>query len=222
MTTLLIVEDDPSFRQLVRIGLEDDGHTVIEAGDAETALYELSYREIDCALVDIRLPGMDGLTLIREIADRGAPPTIAVTAQQGSSETVAGLEAGADDYITKPVPMKELAARIAAVLRRAAVPAPPPPTGSLRMGPDSARFEKDGRPVSLTPTEHRLLLALASHPHMVRTREELLEAVWSRNALSDPRIVDVHVRRLRTKVEDDPGAPRHVLTVRGFGYRFVP
>lgn len=222
MPTLLLVEDDPTFRTLARIGLEDEGHVVIEAGDAEAALYELSFRPIDCVLVDIRLPGMDGLSLLREIAQRGSTPAIAVTAQQEPDEIVAGLEAGADDYVTKPVQMKELAARIRAVLRRAAWPAVALGTGSLVIHPDDGRVERAGQPVSLTPTERRLLLELASKPDVLRTREELLAEVWSRDALGDPRVLDVHIRRLRMKVEDDPSAPRHVRTVRGLGYRFIP
>ncbi len=222
MPTLLLVDDDPTFRILMRIGLEDEGHVVIEAPDAETALYELSFRSFDCVLVDIRLPGMDGLTLLREIAQRGSTPTIAVTAQQDPDEIVAGLEAGADDYVTKPVQIQELAARIRAVLRRASLPPVALGTGSLVIHPDGDRVERAGEPVSLTPTERRLLLELASTPGLLRTREDLLEQVWSRDALADPKVLDVHLRRLRVKVEDDPSAPRHLRTVRGLGYRFVP
>lgn len=222
MPTLLLVEDDPTFRSLARIGLEDEGHVVLEAEDAEAALYELSYRAVDCVLVDLRLPGMDGITLIREIAKRGSTPAIAVTAQQDPDEIVAGLEAGADDYVTKPVQIKELAARIRAVLRRVGAPPVAMTSGSLVIHPGGTGAERAGRPISLTPTERCLLVELASHPGELRTREELLERVWSRDALADPHVLDVHIRRLRVKVEEDPSAPRHVRTVRGFGYRFVP
>lgn len=222
MPTLLVVDDDPGFRSLLCLALRDEGHEVIEAPDAESALFELSHATVDAVLVDVRLPGMSGLDLMRELVKRGPTPIIAVTAQDDTEDVVAGLEAGADDYVTKPVAVKELAARVRAVLRRVASTQIEPVTSSLAFDPADGTLYRDGVAVPLTPLEHHLLVALASSPGELRTREELLGEVWHHDALTDPRVVDVLVERLRLKVEHDPADPQHLQSGGGFGYRFVP
>ena len=232
-----MVEDDERIRASTRLALEDEGYDVDEAETAEAALELFEARSPDVVLIDLMLPGMDGFECCRAIRRTSAVPIIMVTARSDTHDVVAGLEAGADDYITKPVVIKELAARIRAHLRRisrVAVLAGDgggPGTGAgaaewrfgdVEVAPDAGEVRKGGRPVHLTRTEFRLLCELAGHAGRVLSREQLLEAVWGYDYFGDSRLVDVHVRRLRTKIEDHPASPRHVVTVRGLGYKLAP
>jgi DNA-binding response OmpR family regulator len=221
-TRILAVEDDERIRTAVRMALEDEGWTVDEAASGEIALDVFAQRPADVVLIDLMLPGIDGFAVCRQLRRTSDVPIVMVTARADTHDVVAGLEAGADDYVTKPFQPKELSARIRALLRRAR----PPATGSteLRFGeleivPDEGVVRRRGAEVHLTKTEFRLLCELASLPGRVFSREQLLERVWGYDYFGDGRLVDVHVRRLRTKIETDPAVPRHVVTVRGLGYK---
>jgi DNA-binding response OmpR family regulator len=232
---ILMVEDDERIRTSTRMALEDEGYEVDEADTAESALEIFEGRAPDVVLIDLMLPGIDGFECCRAIRRTSAVPIIMVTARSDTHDVVAGLEAGADDYVTKPFVTKELAARIRAHLRRssqvATAPggsggAGPPGTavwtfGDVEVAPEAGEVRKSGRPVHLTRTEFRLLCELADNAGRVLSREQLLEAVWGYDYFGDSRLVDVHVRRLRTKVEDNPASPRHVVTVRGLGYKLA-
>ncbi len=221
-TRILSVEDDERIRTAVRMGLEDEGWTVDEAASGEDALQVFAERPADVVLIDLMLPGMDGFAVCRSIRKVSDVPILIVTARADTHDVVAGLEAGADDYVTKPFQPKELSARIRALLRRAR----PAASGTSRLSfgdleiiPDEGVVRRAGLDIHLTKTEFRLLCELASVPGRVFSREQLLERVWGYDYFGDGRLVDVHVRRLRTKVEADPAAPRHVVTVRGLGYK---
>ncbi len=223
--TLLLVEDDARIREALGLAMADEGYRVIEAGTGEEALALLSRdgAEPDVVLLDLMLPGMDGLTVCARIRERGDLPIIVVTARTGPNEVIAGLEAGTDDYVSKPVDAGELSARIRALLRRVRTGDPDVPSvvevGELSVRVAEGRVIRDGAEVPLTKTEFRLLCALVLARGAVVTREQLLERVWEYGYFGDTRLLDVHVRRLRRKIEPDPGQPTHVVTVRGVGYR---
>lgn len=222
---ILIVEDDDRLRTALRLALRDEGFEVDDVSDAETGLERMNTGEYDLVLVDIMLPGSSGLDLCRSIRQKSSVPIIIVTARDDSHDVVAGLEAGADDYVTKPFVIKELAARIRALLRRTR------PTddhsesmryGDLVIYPEQGRVTAGGEEVSLTRTEFLLLCELAQSPRRVLSRDVLLTNVWGYDYFGDGRVVDAHIRRLRTKIEPNPSDPRFVVTVRGLGYRFEP
>jgi DNA-binding response OmpR family regulator len=221
-TRILSVEDDERIRTAVKLALEDEGWTVDEAGSGEEAI-DLFHRSVpDVVLIDIMLPGIDGFELCRTLRKSSDVPIVMVTARNDTHDVVAGLEAGADDYLTKPFAPKELSARIRALLRRIR----PSGTaharlifGDLEIIPDEGKVLRSGEELHVTKTEFRLLCELAQNPGRVFSRESLLDKVWGYDYFGDGRLVDVHVRRLRTKVEADPANPRHVVTVRGLGYR---
>jgi DNA-binding response OmpR family regulator len=221
-TRILAVEDDERIRAAVKLALEDEGWTVSEAATGEDALTQFQQEPSDVVLIDIMLPGVDGFEVCRSIRRTSDVPIVMVTARADTHDVVAGLEAGADDYLTKPFAPKELSARIRALLRRARtseVSSPHLRFGDLEIVPDEGVVRRNGRDVHLTKTEFRVLVELAQSPGRVFSREVLLERIWGYGYFGDGRLVDVHVRRLRTKVESDPANPRHVVTVRGLGYK---
>ena len=224
---ILVVEDDERIRSSMRLALEGEGYDVDEAASGEEALDRFSAQAPDVALIDLMLPGMDGFECCRAVRRQSAVPIIIVTARTDTHDIVAGLEAGADDYVTKPFVAKELGARIRALLRRARPADDEPdrarPSATSSSSPTQGTLRrKDGTEVHCTRTEFRLLCELAANPNKVLSREQLLDRVWGYDYFGDGRLVDVHVRRLRTKVEPDPALPRHILTVRGMGYKLVP
>ena len=224
-TRILTVEDDERIRTAVKLALEDEGWDVEEAVDGEQALEAFTRHPADVVLIDIMLPGIDGFDVCRSIRRVSDVPIVMVTARVDTHDVVAGLEAGADDYLTKPFAPKELSARIRALLRRARS-ANPATThlqfDDLEIVPDEGTVTRKGETVHLTKTEFRLLVELAASPGRVFSREVLLERVWGYGYFGDGRLVDVHIRRLRTKIETDPANPRHVVTVRGLGYKLAP
>ena len=221
-TRILTVEDDERIRTAVKLALEDEGWTVEESETGEEALAAFERQSADVVLIDIMLPGLDGFEVCRRIRKNSDVPIVMVTARADTHDVVAGLEAGADDYLTKPFAPKELSARIRALLRRARASDPASPHlrfGDLEIIPDEGVVRRAGQEIHLTKTEFKLLVELASSPGRVFSREVLLERVWGYGYFGDGRLVDVHVRRLRTKVENDPANPHHVVTVRGLGYK---
>ena len=221
-TRILTVEDDERIRTAVRLALEDEGWEVEEADTGEDALQAFTRQPSDVVLIDIMLPGIDGFDVCRSIRRVSDVPIVMVTARADTHDVVAGLEAGADDYLTKPFAPKELSARIRALLRRARTIDLAPTHlrfGDLEIIPDEGIVLRDNAEVHLTKTEFSLLVELASAPGRVFSREVLLERIWGYGYFGDGRLVDVHVRRLRMKVEVDPANPRHVMTIRGLGYK---
>ena len=225
--TILVVDDEPQLAGLVRDYLEHGGFAVIIAADGPTALREARTRRPDLVVLDLGLPGLDGLDVIRAIRRDSSLPIIALTARADESDKLVGLELGADDYVTKPFSPKELVARVRAVLRRADAAAAPDADAEIRVGDevvlDVARLEATiaGRRVDLTPTEFQLLATLARQPGRVFTRSQLLDAVHGVAFESYERAIDAHVKNIRRKIEPDPRAPRYLLTVFGVGYRFA-
>ena len=222
---ILVVEDDERIRHALRLALEDEQYRVAEADSAEQALETFTRRPADLVLIDVMLPGLDGFDLCRTLRRSSDVPIIMVTARSDSHDVVAGLEAGADDYVTKPFVPKELSARIRALLRRVRSGDACAETlrfGTLEIEPDGGIVRRAGEEVSLTKTEFRLICELAAGAGRLFTREMLLDRVWGYDYFGDGRLVDVHVRRLRRKIEEDPSHPRHVVTVRGLGYKLQP
>jgi two-component system response regulator MtrA len=219
---VMLVDDDARLREIVGMALEDEGYGVRTAGSAEEALGLLGTADPDLLILDVMLPGQDGFELCRAIRTQSPVPILMLTAKTDTVDIVVGLESGADDYVTKPFVTKELVARIRALLRRTRASEAAPRkivVGDIEIEPQAAAVTKRGVPVHLTKTEFRLLLTLASRPNQVFTREVILQQVWEYDYFGDSRLVDVHVRRLRAKVEDDPRNPSIVQTVRGIGYK---
>ena len=222
---ILIVEDDERIRSSMRLSLEQEGYLIDEASSGEIALDLFRDNPHDLALVDLMLPGMDGFECCRALRRDAAVPIIMVTARNQTNDVVAGLEAGADDYVTKPFIPKELAARIGALLRRVQPEELADDLfrfGDFELLPEQGILRhRDGMIVHCTRTEFRLLCELAAHPNKILSREHLLEHVWGYDYFGDSRLVDVHVRRLRTKIEPDAALPTYLQTVRGMGYKLV-
>lgn len=218
---ILLVEDDRRVRRATCLALTDEGYEVIEAADAESCGPLLRDTSPDLIVLDVMLPGMDGFELCREIRKTSDVPIIFVTAKTDTVDVVVGLESGGDDYLTKPFANRELIARIRALLRRLRSEHRPTriQIGSLEIEPDAGIVRRDGAIVALTKTEFKLLRCLTEHPNQLWSREALLEHVWGYDYLGDSRLVDVHIRRLRAKIEVDASAPSVIQTVRGMGYR---
>ena len=222
---ILLVEDDEAIRTQTAVLLQDEGYDVEQAASSGEAISWFERRSADCVLLDVMLPDGNGFDTCRALRSRSKVPIIMVTARTDTYDVVAGLEAGADDYLTKPFEMKELAARIRAMLRRARDHDTGPSRielgGRLNILPEEGVVRCDGEEVHLTRTEFRLLCELAANPGRLFSREVLLESVWGYEYLGDPKLVDAHVHRLRSKIEEDPSNPRHVVTIRGLGYKAV-
>lgn len=223
---ILIVEDEPALVASLTYSLRREGFTVEAARDGREGLRLATQSPPDLVILDLMLPGVDGMEVCRRLRAVSDTPVLMLTARSEETDRVLGLELGADDYVTKPFSMRELIARVRAILRRAgrreAEDERPVIAGSLRIEPAYRRVLRDGREVPLRPREMDLLLYMAARPHRPLTRETLLRDVWKDDIATGPRTVDVHVRWLREKLEDDPARPRHLVTVRGYGYKFVP
>ena len=226
--SILIVEDEPSIAEVVALYLQRAGFQTLHAADGLAARALLEQETPDLGIIDIMLPELDGLSLIRWLRDRSNMPIILLTARRAESDRIAGLEMGADDYVVKPFSPQELVSRVRAVLRRAGreqeVPQPAQKLvfGDLTIDPPGRLVALAGREIQLTAREFDMLLLLALHPRQVFTRDQLLERVWGVSDYIDPGTVTVHVRRLREKLETDPSKPTRLLTVWGVGYKFEP
>jgi DNA-binding response OmpR family regulator len=225
MTTVLVVDDEPIVRDVVVRYLRRDGFTTLEAGDGDSARRLIETGEPELVVLDVMLPGTDGLELCRWIRSRSALPVIMLTARGEEADRIVGLELGADDYVTKPFSPRELATRVRTVLRR---------SGGVQTQPERLTFAdvvldgasrevtNAGTPLPLTAREFDLLWFLASHPRQVFSRDQLMDRVWGHAVAIDTGTVTVHIRRLREKIEIDPARPVHLQTVWGVGYRFDP
>ena len=226
MSTVLVVDDEPHVRDVVARYLRRDGFTALEAGDGEDARRLIQAHDPELVVLDVMLPGVDGLELCRWIRSRSNVPVILLTARGEEADRVVGLELGADDYVTKPFSPRELTARVRAVLRRAATTSAKGVErvafGDVVVDGASRRATRTGEPVRLTAREFDLLWFLASHPGRAFSRDQLMDRVWGYSAARDTGTVTVHVRRLREKIEADPARPRHLQTVWGVGYRLDP
>ena len=224
LRSVLVVEDDDAIRLVLRMNLEEGGFNVTEAADAETALVYLDQQPPDVMIVDMRLPGMHGLDLVRRVRAYSQMPIIIVTANTDSHDVVVGLEAGADDYVTKPFVAKELMARVRTQFRKTVPPEAVPDVltcGPIELRPDTAEVMKDGDPVAVSLIEFFVLSELISAHGKVLSRDYLLRKVWGYGNAGDGRIVDNLIYRLRSKIEKDQANPEILLTVRGFGYRMA-
>jgi two-component system alkaline phosphatase synthesis response regulator PhoP len=224
-TKILIVDDEPGIVTNVRAYLEREGYMVQTAQDGLSALRLARTFAPDLVVLDIMLPGIDGLEVLRRLRQDSEVYVLLLTARADETDKVIGLTVGADDYLTKPFSPRELVARVKAILRRGRGAAEPAATSTLTFGDlriDRAAHQawKAGEPVDLTTIEFNLLYALATHQGRVLSREQLIEQVWGYDYYGDDRVVDVHLGRLRKKIEDDPEHPQLVVTVRGVGYRF--
>jgi two-component system, OmpR family, response regulator RegX3 len=226
--TVLVVEDEESFIEALNLGLKREGFRVYVSRDGSDALVQFDRINPDLVLLDVMLPSMSGIDVCRQIRSKSSVPIIMVTARTSEIDTVVGLEVGADDYISKPYRIRELVARMRAVLRR--VPktdefGAPQSSEALSIGElslDADRHEVmlKGAPVSLPLKEFELLHTLMDHAGRVLTRDQLMDRVWGHDYVGDGKTLDVHIKRLRARIEDDPGAPTRITTIRGLGYRY--
>jgi two-component system alkaline phosphatase synthesis response regulator PhoP len=229
-TTILVVEDEEPILNLVVAYLQREGFQVVTASDGSAALQQVRAHRPELVVLDLLLPGMDGLEVCRRLQHEGGPYVLMLTARADELDKVVGLSVGADDYLTKPFSPRELVARVKAILRRsrhASGPAPEPVPAQLAfpellIDPVRREVQSQGMPVALTAREFDLLYTLAATPGRVFTREQLLERVWGRDFEGVDRVVDVHISLLRRKLERDPADPTVIVTVRGVGYKFAP
>jgi len=224
MATVLVVDDEPIVREVVVRYLAREGHRTLEAADGEAAKSAIERGDPDLVVLDVMLPGADGLEVCRWIRARSELPVIMLTARGEEADRIVGLELGADDYVTKPFSPRELAARVRSVLRRAASAGPVAERisfGEVELERATREVRKGGDGLRLTAKEFDLLWFLASHPRRVFSRDQLMASVWGYTAALDTGTVTVHIRRLREKIEDDPSQPRYLETVWGVGYRLA-
>ena len=226
MTTILLVEDEESYREPLTFKLERDGYDVVAVADGPSALTAYDRGGVDIVLLDLMLPGLSGTEVCRQLRQRGSVPVIMLTAKDAEIDKVVGLELGADDYVTKPYSYRELVARVHAVLRRggsgddlaeSAVLA----SGRVRMDVDRHELQVDGAPVAIPLREFELLELFLRNPDRVLTRGQLIDRIWGQNYVGDTKTLDVHVKRVRAKIEEDPAHPAMLQTVRGLGYKLV-
>ena len=220
---ILVVDDEPAIVKAVQAYLENEGYTVHAATDGPSALKAARSFRPDLVILDIMLPGMDGIEVLRTLQKESDVYVLMLTAKSDETDKIVGLSVGADDYLTKPFSPRELVARVKAILRRGRGGITTEPALSfqrLRIDPNAHKIWKDDEPIELTAIEFETLHVLARHRGMVLSREQLIEQVWGHDYYGDERVVDVHIRRIRKKMEDDPGNPTLIVTVRGAGYRF--
>ncbi|HEY6739287.1 MAG TPA: MtrAB system response regulator MtrA [Actinopolymorphaceae bacterium] len=220
---ILVVDDDIALSEMLGIVLTNEGLEPVFCDSGEAALAKVRQTKPDVVLLDLMLPGKDGIEVCREIRAESDVPVVMLTAKSDTVDVVLGLESGADDYVVKPFKPKELVARIRARLRRSDQVSPERlEIGGIVIDVPGHSVKRDGRPISLTPLEFDLLVCLARRPWQVFTRDELLQEVWGYQHSADTRLVNVHVQRLRSKIEKDPERPEIIVTVRGVGYKAGP
>lgn len=226
MADVLVVEDDTTIRDVVAYQLARAGHRVTSAADGVSALERFRASRPDLVILDLMLPRLAGLDVLRVMRGEAGTPVIVISARDTEADKVTGLNLGADDYVTKPFSVRELMARVDATLRRIA---PTPGSagrttrgGAIEVDIDRHEVRRHGDLVALAPKEFELLAYLVRHPNQVCSRDQILEAVWGYSYEGETRTVDVHIHWLRQKLEDDPARPRHLMTVRHYGYKFVP
>ncbi len=224
---ILVVDDEASIREVLTQYLELEGFTVLQAADGVEALRSAEAQPPDLIVLDLMLPGMDGLEVCRRLRATSAVPILMLTARSDETDKLAGFAVGADDYVTKPFSPREVVVRVQAIMRRIEATSVPAMVlddtlhlGNLTIRPQLRYVEREGTPIELTAKEFDLLHFLATHPKQVFTRQQLLDNVWDYGYYGDASTVTVHIRRLREKVEQDPARPRHVKTVWGVGYKF--
>ena len=234
MARVLVVEEDPVIRETVAFNLKRDGHEVLTASDGVEGLERARTESPDLLVLDVMLPRMSGLDVCRVLRAETPMPILMLTARDSEADVVQGLDLGADEYVTKPFSMRELRARVTSLLRRDQISRSAGPRGDdadesvpvrggdLELFHDRHELRRGGVVIKLRPREFALLEFLMRHPGQVFTRDAILEAVWDMTYPGETRTVDVHVRWLREKIEDDPSDPRHIQTVRSVGYKFVP
>ena len=223
MTRVLVIEDEESYREALAYMLRKEGFDVLEAPDGAAGLAEYDRAGADIVLLDLMMPGLPGTEVCRQLRQRGPVPVIMVTARDSEIDKVVGLELGADDYVTKPFSQRELVARIRAVLRRGQDVELLPDVveaAGVRMDVERHEVSVDGQRIRLALKEFELLEMLLRNTGRVMTRGQLIDRIWGADYVGDTKTLDVHVKRLRTKIEPDPANPRHLVTVRGLGYKF--